>query len=154
MSQGKQPKSKGYCAGTNKPRVGSFVAAPKVPRHLNLQRTGRPVWSFRLLDTDGPWCWKKIHNPADILKKMADWESMTFTEIFQGRGSHEVPQDNLTPEAIDRLNVLGLDMAESVTSMRLTSASRLICLRQDDILQVLWWDPEHTVAKSNHRDRG
>ena len=47
------------------------------------------VWAFSIVDQDGPWGWRTAAAPAwwgEILPKLQDFESMTWSEIMKAAG--------------------------------------------------------------------
>ena len=112
----------------------------KQPRTL---RSGGPalhdretiVWAFSIVDQDGPWGWRTAAAPAwwgEILPKLQDFESMTWSEIMKaaggrarGNNSHFVQVERLTKQAKQRLAEISQDDVSELFSLRLVrSASR------------------------------
>lgn len=111
----------------------------------------KPGWHVGAVDTKGPWGWDKIQKDlffTEILPKIKNFESMFWSEILN-RNNHEVPVAQISHDAQERLIQLRLDDVESLVSLRLTGQQRIWGIRIDNILKILWWDPEHKVYPSN-----
>lgn len=72
---------------------------------------------------------------------------MTWSGVM-GNGSHPVPLDNLTTEAVRRLEEIGQADVDELFSLRLSGKERIWGIRDRHILKVLWWDPDHLVCPS------
>jgi hypothetical protein len=128
-------------ATSKQPRISPTI---KNPMNLN------PVWHVGTLDIYGPWGWSDIEKNvffSEILPKLQNFESMFWKDIL-GRNSHEVPVADISTTAQKRLEQLNLDDTETITSIRLTGKQRIWGVRVENILRVLWWDPEHRVYPS------
>jgi hypothetical protein len=114
-----------------------------------------PAWKFALFDPEGPFGdghdkLARSNVIDEILPRLRDFESMSWTEIMQG-GSHSISFYNLCKEARNRLEARSLDDNDEVFSLRLTGRKRIIGIRQNHCLQILWWDPEHQVCPATLR---
>ena len=126
---------------SKKPRIDSTL---KNPMDQN------PVWQVGILDVDGPWGWNTIEKELffkNILPKVINFETMFWKEILK-RYNHEVQVSEISPKAQMRLTQLDLDNTESLVSLRLSGSERIWGIRVDNILQILWWDPNHQVYPS------
>lgn len=102
-----------------------------------------------MIDFGGPWCCKPM-GQTDLLRvveKLRSFETMKWSAIM-GHNNHSVPIERLSPEAQDRLMDLKRDEVEEVFSLRITGRERVIGIRQDNVLHLLWWDPKHEVCPS------
>jgi hypothetical protein len=109
-----------------------------------------PAWKFALFDPEGPFGdghdkLAKSNVIDDILPSLRNFESMSWIEIMQA-GSHSISCDKLCKEAKDRLEARSLDDNDEVFSLRLSGKKRIFGIRQNQYLQILWWDPEHEVC--------
>lgn len=93
-----------------------------------------------------PWCWHALDaaTTGELQIKLAQFESMTWQEIFRG-GSHPIPISTLPPSSRRRLEQLRLDDYEEIVSLRLSGAQRIWGFRTGNVLLLLWWDPHHEV---------
>lgn len=110
-------------------------------------KTQHPVWKFSSIDWNGEWGWKKLSNEQwqSIIQKLQNFESMTWGEI-EGTHSHLVQiSDCPNPLVQKRLNELQLDDYNELFSLRLSAKERIFGILFNNILKLLWYDPEHQV---------
>lgn len=69
---------------------------------------------------------------------------MTWAEI-EGDKNHFMPVGKVSKDAKQRLREIGLDDRDTLFSFRLSGKQRLWGYREEAVLYILWWDPEHTV---------
>lgn len=111
-----------------------------------------PVWRFGKIDFEGNWGFGNLEksNFKEILAKLKSFESMTWGEIERKvdkggqRQNHEMPKEKVCNEAQDRLKKLNLDKFD-LYQLRFSGKERLWGIRTAEILNILWWDPNHTV---------
>jgi hypothetical protein len=113
-----------------------------------------PVWGLELIDLDGPWGWFNNIESKDklreIIKKLKDFESMTWAEIKRNsKAHHHISIDNIIKKARDRLTEIKQDDLEEIFSLRLTGENRIIGKLDTGIFYIIWWDPNHEVCISN-----
>ncbi len=123
-------------------------------------RNQRPSWSFwRVLKEDN-WVVSQEsllhfdeygeHHPNCIIKKLAEFETMTWNEIFQQTHDFKNKSSNhyienihrLDKRAQDRLNKLNLD---SIFSLRLSNTRRIYGVLMSATLEILWYDEAHEI---------
>jgi hypothetical protein len=140
----KKPKTAVAVIGDKQPRVAAST--------VSQSPHGKPAWRLRRLDNDGPWPWHPMERGDfdRVLKKIQQFESMTWSEIL-GADHHEISLDRLCEEAQTRLSDLKLDDSDSVLSLRVTGAERLVGIRLDGVVLLLWWDPKHEVCPSKKK---
>ena len=84
-----------------------------------------PVWSFEVLDMEGPWGWNKDVVKSifwtQIVPKLQNFETMTWSEINQATGGrthgnnhHYVSVDALTHKARTRLSKINQDDIDAI----------------------------------------
>lgn len=131
-------------AASKTPRVGFSPDDPEI---------ARPVWRFHLMDFDGPWSWNNVDATMlrSIRDRLANFESMTWKELEASRAGNcgPMPVSEICQEAFRRLQALKLDDHEVIYKFRITSAGRVWGVRSRSIVQLLWWDPNHTVYPMN-----
>ncbi len=129
---------------TNK-RVKSNIDEGKLQRH----HVGKPSWRFSTADKGGEFCWPDDPDLLiDLLIKLSNFDSMSWNEIERGK-SHYLKEGNLSRSAIKRLEELEKDdFIESLYSFRLSGIKRVIGIRYNDHVNLLWYDPEHRVCVS------
>lgn len=139
----KKPHSKRRPSGRKAPRsVG--------PRSI-LDK--HPIWSFGVVDPDGPWCFGSIDG-ADLvqaLQRLGTFETMTWADIERDGGSHPVPCTDITSQAQKRLVQIDQDDLSHLYSLRITGRQRVWGIRDHECLRILWWDPRHEVCPSHKR---
>ena len=146
------------------------IKSPAVGVHREVQRSvspedfmnAHPSWKFARLDTDGKWGWKKIGKEnweTKVFPKLKNFERMKWSEILKGSGDSrsgskhhklDVP-DAITKEALQRLSDLNLNDVPALFSFGLENKMRVIGIRQGAAIELLWFDPEHEVAKQSRR---
>jgi hypothetical protein len=104
------------------------------------------------MDIGGPFCWTALEGDThkQVLERLKNLESMTWGEI-EGHNNHFVPKDGLTPEAKKRLEEIKHDDIDEVFSIRVTGAHRVIGIRDEHVLRILWYDPEHQVSITKYK---
>ncbi len=113
----------------------------------------KPAWRIGTLDLVGQWGWQEIEKEFffnKILPKIKNFETMLWNDIL-GRNNHAVLVSQISREAQVRLEDLKLDDNESLISLRLTGTQRIWGIRIGNILQLLWWDPNHEVCPSEKK---
>lgn len=139
----------------------------KQPRRLEPGTSGRIArsaaigkqpfrWSTGLADTGGPWGWH-LASCGDILKvaipSLQGLESWTWGQIVgDQRHNHFIDVDRLAKSAQDRLREIWTeDLPDQLVSLQMSRVTRIWGIRQGSYLQVLWWDPSHTVYPVERR---
>ena len=114
----------------------------------------RPIWSFRRGDWDGRWPPNSPEFGPEVVKALAEHEGMTWAEIKQAtkgrRGtskSHSIDvATGLTDAGKKRAREIRLDTDE-VFSLRIGGKKRIIGVRRGAMLEILWYDRNHEVAR-------
>jgi hypothetical protein len=132
------------------PKQRETVRADKqVPRSKAIPQTPEGIsWRFSILDRDGPYGWSKCDSAEkylEILFKKKDIEKMSWTDLRHG-GSHPVETYKLAKEARDRLVEIKLDDQDELLSLRISGKNRIWCVRDKNVIFVVWWDPDHLVC--------
>lgn len=65
-----------------------------------------------------------------------------------GRDSHEVNVEQISKAAQKRLTEIRLDDFQTLVSLRFTGKERLWGVKSQNILKIIWWDPNHDVYPS------
>ncbi|HEX6751898.1 MAG TPA: hypothetical protein VF092_31680 [Longimicrobium sp.] len=109
-----------------------------------------PVWAFRIVDIGGPWCWTTMSakEAESVLRRLGSYESMTWREIDGPTGSHGVDFGSLAKKARDRLEAIEQDDAAEYFSLRIDGPGRVWGIREEHVMRILWWDPNHEVCPS------
>jgi hypothetical protein len=138
------------------PKLGVEPKPAKEPRSPEGRSYNhdRPAWRISRIELADPFGWHQVE--ADQLKairiKLAQFETMTWNEILVGGKTqhHSVPVSQLSKRAQDRLDTLfkGNVDVEELVSLRLSGRERVWGIRDQAVLSLLWWDPEHDVCPS------
>ncbi len=130
----------------------NFASKGKKPGTVDTGMSERlPVFSFQLLDREGPYhigCCASVFEIVEFLTKLGNFEKMNWTEIISGRHSHNVSKDRLSKPARDRLEAIKLDDIDELFSLRIEGDNRVWGIKEGHILRLLWWDPDHQVCPS------
>lgn len=141
MSKNKQPKNKIIPNPTKNPKI-DFIQTKK-----------GFTWSFSIIDLNGPFGWEHCKDAEmflEVLKKKGQLEDKNFSELG-GAGSHKIPISDISTEAFKRLREIKQDDIDEIFSFRLSGRVRFWCIRHDNVMRVLWWDPDHKVCPSNKK---
>jgi hypothetical protein len=139
-----------------KHKLPSALALPpaekKPVRNLVDYGTMNPAWRFSRLELWDPFGWHTLDEETlrHIRTKLSHYESMTMNEIFVAnrKYNHGVPQKDLCAEARERLCKLNLEHIELIYRLRLSGTERVWGIRELNVLNLLWWDPDHLVCPS------
>ncbi len=113
-----------------------------------------------MLDFKGLWGWNKIDEISifeTILEKLKQYEEMTWSEIekkkgYRGKQNHLMPVKEICKKARERLKSLRLDDIDCLYSLRFSGKERLWGIRKNEVLYILWWDPNHGVCPVTRRN--
>lgn len=112
----------------------------------------KPAWRISRLEMRDPFGWHRIDEEAlnGIREKLRWFESMTLREIFIiGKHlNHSVTRDKLCPDAQRRLADLRMDDIEELHTLHLTGTKRVWGILSENVISLLWWDPDHQVCPS------
>lgn len=81
---------------------------------------------------------------------LKDFSTRTWEEIENDKSRcHVLTEKSLERWVAKRLQEINLDeYLTSLFSVRLAGKIRIVGVRQDKVLKVIWWDENHTVAPS------
>jgi hypothetical protein len=104
-----------------------------------------------MMDIDGDWCFYRegIEKLRYVIGKLRDFETMTWAEIKARTGSHSISVGDIATKAWNRLVDIGRDQEDTLFSLRLGGEERVLGVRRNAILHLLWWDPGHEVCESH-----
>jgi hypothetical protein len=112
----------------------------------------QPAWRVARLEMCDPFGWHQLGKDKldEIRKKLSEFESMTIFEIFvKGKYQHNsIPITELQPDARKRLDVLNLPDVEVLHRLRLSNKERVWGILTQNVIQLLWWDPNHEACLS------
>jgi hypothetical protein len=110
------------------PRSALPLKEEKKPRAIPSDPNARnPVWAFRIADVGGPWCWSEMsrEDARAVIRKLGNYETMTWREIDGPTGSHGVGFGSLVKEARDRLVEISQDDVDEYFSLRIDGPERV-----------------------------
>lgn len=109
---------------------------------------GRPLaWRFSGRDGGGPYSWETLSEPSKfkaVLERLHEFETKQWSEIIDA-GCHPIPKGQLCRDAQRRLSEIERDDLDELMSFRISGPERVWAIREQNIMRVLWWDPEHKV---------
>ena len=88
-----------------------------------------------------------------IREKLASFETMTWWEILLDakKQNHNVSVDDLVKEAQERLLEIFSEQLDELTSLHLTGKGRVWGQINEGVMELIWWDSEHQICKSNKK---
>jgi hypothetical protein len=139
------PMPKGDARASSLPNKGKDARA-EPSENPDLQT---PLWSFRIIDIDSPWCWSGMDGESlkKVLSRLRNFETMTWRDIAN-TGSHYIDTSSIIKLANDRLVEIKQDDTDTLYSLRIEGAFRIWGIREGRVLKILWHDPEHAICPS------
>lgn len=133
----------------------SFKHEPKSQKIINTEPanydTHRPSWRFFKARKNSDLYisqWAINSDYEEILNELINLENMNWNDI-KHNGSHNIAVESLTErDPQKKLNDAGYD---EVFSLRLTGRKRIFGILQNGVLDILWYDKEHEICKSNKK---
>ena len=121
-------------------------------RFGGISRELKPSWRFSTTDKNGRFAWPKgQEKESEIISKLHNFDSMKWSEI-EGEDHHFLSLEKLSKDATERLSAIHKDdAADMLFSFHLNGQERIICIRENNIGKLLWYDPEHGVCPSNKK---
>ena len=93
-----------------------------------------------------------------LYPKLKEFEKLTWEEIEKqtygkdGKSkNHPIEKSKLIKEAQDRLKVLNQDDIDEIYSLRLDGQLRIMGIRENNCLKILWIDTNHEICPSNKK---
>lgn len=116
----------------------------------------RPSWRISLLEMIDPYGWHIVDNKEQlesIMNRLRNLETMTWSEILivGKKQNHHVSRTSICRLAQQRLVDLNQDDVDEVVSLRVTGEARIWGIRENEVLKLLWWDPEHQICPSEKK---
>ncbi len=127
---------------------------PKAVEQVDTDKQA-PVWRMGRLEMAGPFGWEKVDKPTaeKILAALRHYEGTTWDDLLVAnkKHNHAIAVSRLCKPAQRRLKELQLDQIEELVSLGsgLGNKPRIFGIRDQNVLEVLWWDPEHQICPSN-----
>ena len=79
-----------------------------------------------------------------MIERLHEFETKNWDEILQ-TGSHPIEVYKCEKGARDRLAEIKQDDTDELMSFRIAAKKRVWCIKDRNIMRILWWDPEHLV---------
>lgn len=112
------------------------------------------AWHFQCMDIDGDWpCTMDII--SQIKNKLHEYERLRWSEVLKPINNHPMPINKIINKAQRRLLDLGYGDTAKLYQLQIKnggSMQRLWGLRQENIFQILWWDPNHEIYPVEKRN--
>lgn len=112
----------------------------------------KPAWRVSQLEMRDPYGWHSLDAATlnYVRTKLSNFESMTIAEIFvkSKKQNHSVSKRLLCNDAQKRLDELRLYDVDKLHSLRLEAKKRVWGILIENVIHLLWWDPEHAVCPS------
>lgn len=145
---------------TRKPRAAQQPKTARRPSTGDIDpdaaRAGLLTWRFGRLDLSGSWGWLLL-NPglSDRLHRvMVEYESVPIHKLGHDQRLKAIPVSDLCEDARDRLEKLQQTDLEELCELRLgVGRWRVWGIQNGSVIDLLWWDPEHTVCTGADRAR-
>jgi hypothetical protein len=123
----------------------------KRPKSTDPAISGLPLaWRFSGCDRAGPFAWTKLPHGErfkEVIDRLHEFEKMNWDQILS-TGSHPIDIGDCKKSAKDRLAEIKQDDIDALMSFRIAGKKRVWCIQDQNIMRVLWWDPEHAVCPS------
>jgi hypothetical protein len=83
---------------------------------------------------------------GNVFRRLGSFETMPWMAIQQAGLGHPIPQDSdgLSGEAPRRLAEISREQYD-LYSLRIFGAGRVWGIKVENVLYVLWWDPNHII---------
>ncbi|MCW2756026.1 MAG: hypothetical protein JWQ32_3437 [Marmoricola sp.] len=131
------------------------VVGGKNPRIQAASGQGQTLsWRIGSIDaqhTSWGWVSLDMQTLGYIRTKLAAFETMTWNEL-QGAKHKFIPVENLSSDAKKRLAEIKRDDVDGLYELRFSGVERLWGTRIGDVMQIVWWDPQHEVCPSSLRN--
>lgn len=136
-----------------KTQSGLLADSSKLPKKIAFSNNDeKPSWRIGLLEMVDPFGWHAIEKQKliQIQGKLSNFEGLTWNEILvtNKHRNHSVEKYKIIKHAQDRLSELEQDDIDEVVSLRLSGQERIWGIRDQSVLRLLWWDPEHQICPS------
>lgn len=133
------------------PKAASLPRPEKSPKaKYPIIHDGPLCWRFSECDHTGTWAWSNLSDPdryKEVVERLHKFEKMHWSEIISS-GSHPVQVADLIKPAQDRLQELHKDDIDELMSFRIDGTKRVWCIQTQNVMRVLWWDPDHEICPS------
>ena len=105
------------------------------------------AWHLQHMDKGGAWSCT-INDLETIKKRLHEFEKMKWREALQPLSNHPIPINKICEAARRRLSELNYGDTHLLYQLEIKGSrgkQRLWGIRRENVFQILWWDPQHTV---------
>jgi hypothetical protein len=141
----------------SKARIAKHATEPilaKRPKYKDPEIDGKPLaWRFSSCDKEGDFAWTNLMHGSqykNVIERLHEFEKMKWDQIIFTR-SHPIALNKCIKEARKRLSDIEQDDIDELMSFRITGKERVWCIRDMNIMRVLWWDPKHAICPSEKK---
>lgn len=110
------------------------------------------AWHFQCMDNGGNWpCGDDTI--MGLKSFLLEYEKMIWSEALKSKSNHPMPLPKICRKAQKRLSELEYTNAGNLYQLKIRGGKgrqRLWGIRIENIFQILWWDPNHTVYPLNY----
>ena len=141
-----------------RPKVQETPQPTKTPKWNDPSIGGFPLaWRFSICDREGPYNWAILESSTEFMRvvgRLAEFETKSWDQICDA-GCHSIECHRMEKPARDRLSDIGQDDVDELMSYRIAGSQRVWCIQDQNIMRILWWDPDHQVYRTekDRRDR-
>jgi len=118
----------------------------------------QPTWRMGMLELCDPYGWHELNltGVSKIQERLKAFESMTWREILfphntTHRPHHPMPVSKICVKAQARLLTIAPDVDE-LMSLRISQACRVWGIMNQEVCELIFWDPEHQLYPINLTD--
>jgi hypothetical protein len=138
-----------------RPKIAKHRQNPepaKVPKSKEPEIDGSPLaWRFSACDKGGPFAWTGLEHGQpfkEVMERLHEFETKSWEEIIR-TGSHPIEVYKCEKVAKDRLGEIQQDDVDELMSFRISRKKRVWCIKDRNIMRVLWWDPDHAICPAH-----
>lgn len=128
----------------------AFERPSKHPHSKSISTGDHFSWRFSGADKAGPFAWTLLEDPSEykqVMERLHCFEGMSQKQL-QMSGSHPIAVGSLSKDAQRRLEQIQQDDVDELMSFRITGPKRIFCIRERNVMRVLWYDAEHGACIS------
>jgi len=112
------------------------------------------AWHLWSMDETGDWpC--DMNTISNIRSRLHEYEKKKWSEALESKHNHPMPPEKIIPRARRRLSELGYEDVANLYQFEIKNGKgkqRLWGFKIYNILQILWWDPNHEIfPPSGHK---
>ncbi len=125
---------------------------PKIAIDPDVFYEQSPSWRIRRIKMVDPHGWHVLDSSTVgyIREKLSSFETMTWSQILvvAKKHNHLIAVSEICREAQEHLAEINMEDIDEVLSLRLSSRERVWGVLDRGVVELLWWDPEHSICPS------